>query len=110
MKRWRILKRRFDEKFRAKLEKSGEKLLPVSYFCQLKTRSLLQPPVPECKNFLKAFVLLYAYPRLDVNVSTGINHLLKSPFCIHPSTGNVAVPVNPKTIERFKISDVPRVE
>uniref|UniRef100_A0A914EH03 DNA primase n=1 Tax=Acrobeloides nanus TaxID=290746 RepID=A0A914EH03_9BILA len=96
LKRWRILKRRFDEKFRAKLEKSGEKLLP--------------PPVPECKNFLKAFVLLYAYPRLDVNVSTGINHLLKSPFCIHPSTGNVAVPVNPKTIERFKISDVPRVD
>ncbi|CCD31084.1 DNA primase small subunit [Caenorhabditis elegans] len=62
------------------------------------------------RNYLLYFVLQRCYPRLDVNVSTGTNHLLKSPFCIHPKTGNVAVPLNVGKIEEFDVSKCPRID
>ncbi|KAK2575139.1 hypothetical protein KPH14_008856 [Odynerus spinipes] len=54
-------------------------------------------------------MLQYAYPRLDINVTKARNHLLKSPFCIHPKTGKVCIPFTVKTVEKFQPDKVPTI-
>ncbi|KAI0355832.1 prim-pol domain-containing protein [Trametes cingulata] len=54
-------------------------------------------------------VLQYTYPRLDAEVSKHRNHLLKAPFCVHPKTGRVCVPVDPRTVDKFDPRRVPTV-
>eukprot|EP00873_Tetraselmis_striata_P042106 jgi/Tetstr1/462370/TSEL_007376.t1 len=51
----------------------------------------------------------YLYPRLDVEVSKKMNHLLKAPFCVHPKTGKVCVPIDPAAAWDFDIDTVPTV-
>ncbi|CAF1518421.1 unnamed protein product [Rotaria sp. Silwood1] len=54
----------------------------------------------------------YSYPRLDVNVTKGMNHLLKSPFSIHPKTGRVSIPIHLNSLGYFdpcKEGSVPKL-
>lgn len=60
-------------------------------------------------HFDKEIMLQYCYPRLDVNVSKGVNHLLKSPFSVHPKTGRISVPIDLKELDRFDPFAVPTI-
>lgn len=59
--------------------------------------------------YLEEVKLHHCFPRLDTNVTRGMNHLLKLPFCIHPKTGNVCVPLDIEKIDKFKLDRVPNI-
>ena len=59
---------------------------------------------------IQRIVFGHVYPRLDVNVSKGMNHLLKAPFCVHPKTGRVCVPIEAERAEEFDPMAVPTVD
>jgi DNA primase small subunit len=64
---------------------------------------------PAVKAAVEDIVLQYIYPRIDSEVSKHRNHLLKAPFCVHPSTGRVCVPVDPQNVWEFDPEKVPTV-
>ncbi|GAA5994724.1 hypothetical protein JCM5350_001480 [Sporobolomyces pararoseus] len=54
-------------------------------------------------------IIQYTYPRIDTEVSKKQNHLLKAPFCVHPGTGKVCVPILASQIDDFNPETVPTV-
>lgn len=55
---------------------------------------------------LRDILFAYVYPRLDIEVSKKMNHLLKAPFCVHPKTGKVCVPIDPNDAWKFNPEEV----
>lgn len=62
------------------------------------------------RHLIEELMIQYSYPRLDIHVSKTLNHLLKSPYCVHPKTTKVCVPFNPKTVDNFDPHSVPTIQ
>uniref|UniRef100_A0A4W5PAM0 DNA primase n=1 Tax=Hucho hucho TaxID=62062 RepID=A0A4W5PAM0_9TELE len=86
-----------------------EDILFLSKHALIKTTFFNQTTAKKGHYFEMEIMLQYCYPRLDVNVSKGVNHLLKSPFSVHPKTGRISVPIDLKELDRFDPFDVPTI-
>lgn len=47
---------------------------------------------------LDEVMLAYVWPRIDINVTKGLNHLIKAPFVAHPKTMRIAVPLQVRSV------------
>ncbi|KCZ76231.1 hypothetical protein H311_02777, partial [Anncaliia algerae PRA109] len=45
--------------------------------------------------------------KLDINVSNEQKHLLKAPFCIHPTSQRVCVAIDPNSVDGLNLDDIP---
>ncbi len=62
--------------------------------------------VPD-STFQCIFVFRVLFPRLDENVTTVMNHLIKAPWVMHPETKRVSVPI--PDIDTWKPEEAPRI-
>uniref|UniRef100_UPI00358FC535 DNA primase small subunit isoform X1 n=2 Tax=Myxine glutinosa TaxID=7769 RepID=UPI00358FC535 len=81
----------------------------VNCWDRLKSFTQAKKAPDKWRHVHEEVMLQYCYPRLDVNVSKGVNHLLKSPFCVHPKTGRVCVPIDLNKVEDFDPFNVPTI-
>ncbi|KAG5360237.1 DNA primase small subunit [Yarrowia sp. B02] len=90
-----------DEKLRRALaekwKKSGDSTSSAEKWSDIdKVASSGVSPNLDTKKLVEAkqnVILTVFMPKLDGAVSRGTGHLLKSPFCIHPKTSNICVPM-----------------
>ncbi|KAI5641781.1 DNA primase small subunit domain-containing protein [Phthorimaea operculella] len=105
-----------DETLKAKVEQTLSKMPDSSLerwqtFVNLYETYLKEngSAIRKLKYLVEEIKIQYCYPRLDVNVTKGFNHLLKSPFSIHPKTGKICVVFKPGQAKNFKLDEVPAI-
>jgi len=80
---------------------------PTSTETLINTKKRAKVNYLELEQWRYELIFTYCYPRLDANVSKTQNHLLKAPFCIHPKTGKVCIPIDIEKVDLFDPFKVP---
>lgn len=99
----------FDDEDADSISKWEELEKKVKQFKLRKDNAKKYNVLGSLQTVLPRIVFSHVYPRLDVNVSKHLNHLLKAPFCIHPKTGKVCVPIDPEKVDDFDPEKVPTI-
>ncbi|KAI5181327.1 DNA primase small subunit [Nematocida sp. AWRm80] len=47
------------------------------------------------------------FPKLDSGVTKQTKHLLKLPFCVHPNTNRICIPLDPLELDTLRLEDIP---
>lgn len=103
-----INKRFKDNQKNLKLTSENKWKLIIQEFNQFRKLARKKPHfLTQLKLNQHNIVLFYTFPRIDVEVTRHRNHLLKSPFCIHPKTSKLCVPIDPCRQEEFSPQNVP---
>ncbi|XP_026742626.1 DNA primase small subunit [Trichoplusia ni] len=112
----KMLKMIPDETLRSQVQKSLESMPETSLERWKMFQSVYENYSRESSNnnrkiryLVEEIKIQYCYPRLDVNVTKGFNHLLKSPFSIHPKTGKVSVVFKPGNAKNMKLDEIPSI-
>uniref|UniRef100_A0A2A4JPF8 DNA primase n=1 Tax=Heliothis virescens TaxID=7102 RepID=A0A2A4JPF8_HELVI len=112
----KMLKMIPDETLRSQVQKALESMADSSLERWKKFISVYENYSREAGNngrkiryLVEEIKIQYCYPRLDVNVTKGFNHLLKSPFSIHPKTGKVSVVFKPSNAKNMKLEEIPSI-
>jgi DNA primase catalytic subunit len=61
------------------------------------------------KHLVEEIKLQFCYPRLDINVTKGMNHLLKAPFSVHPKTEKICIVFPAEKVLTFELDLVPLI-
>jgi len=101
------IRQELDEQWRNSFRNTAAKIADIKKAIR---KNISQTKFSKVRNTYEEIVLAHLYPRLDVNVSKGMNHLLKSPWSVHPKTGRVCVPIDPDKCEDFDPFAVPTID
>ncbi|EFA81513.1 DNA polymerase alpha primase subunit [Heterostelium album PN500] len=89
------------------LEENSEVSSDVEKWMAIKASLATLKENIDLQEIIFRVVMYYTHPRIDEPVTIGFNHLLKSPFCIHPRTKKLCVPIELSEIHKFDPNNVP---